>query len=265
MHKTMEVQNEIVIKAIAAQTFEDNKPFGQAMSHLLFPKNQKALLYMDGHFILLLSNDADATNEIKNLIDLFSHIRYMENEHIIYVQNGENQDADYLLYEGCDDMRKLSILQGYDLGCGYELKTEQDVYFVCLNDGSKVLSQNVNIDFLAEEIKKYLEGRIFPTIAVNRLIKQNYLSDNDYNNQQALKISRNSILVALLIACISPLITLLLSNKWGKATINDTQFETILKNIGEKAISADTTVMRLQSMDTIQKNDKNEQDSIKPL
>lgn len=261
----MEVQNENVIKAIATQTFEDNKPFGQAMSHLLFPKDQKALLCMEGHFILLLSNDADATNEIKNLIDLLSHIRYMEKEHIIYVQNGENQDADYLLYEGCDDMRKLSTLQGYDLGCGYELKSEGDVYVVRLKDGTKVFSQNVNIDFLADEIKKYLEGRIFPTIAVNRLIKQSYLSDNDYNNQQALKISRISIWVALGIACISPFITLLLSNKWGKATINDTQYETILKNIGEKAISADTIAMIQQSMDTIQKNYKNEQDSIKPL
>lgn len=261
----MEVQNENVIKAIAAQTFEDNKPFGQVMSHLLFPKDQKALLCMNGHFILLLSNAADATNEIKNLIDLLSHIRYMETEHIIYVQNGENQNADYLLYEGCNDMRKLSTLQGYDLGCGYELKSEQGVYFVSLIDGTKVLSQHVNIDFLADEIKKYFEGRIFPTVAISRLIKQNYLSDNDYNNQQALKISRISIWVALGIACLSPFLTLLLSNQWGKATINETQYETILKNLSEKALPTDFTFMGRQSMDTIQKNDKNEQNSIKPL
>ena len=261
----MEEGNKKIIKSIATQTFDDNKPFGQAISHLLFPRGQKALLCKDGHFILLLSTDVNATNEIKTLIELLSHIRYLENEHIIYVQNGENRDADYLFYEDCDDMKKLSSLQGYDLGFGYELKNEQVGYSISLKNGSKVLTQNVNIDFLADEIKKYLECRIFPTVAVNRLIKQNYLSDNDYNNKQAIKISRISIWVALGIACLSPFITLLLSNKWGKATINDSQYENLLNNIGDKSTSIDTTVMRHQSIDTVQEIHKNEQDSIKPI
>lgn len=261
----MEEDNKTIINAIAAQTFDDNKPFGQAMSHLLFPKGKKALLCKDGHFILLLSNDTDVTNDIKTLIELLSHIRYMEKEHIIYVQNGENQNADYLFYESCEDMKKLSTLHGYDLGKEYELKKEQEDYCICLKEGKKVLTQNVNIDFLADEITKYLEGRIFPTVSVNRLIEHNYLSDNDYYNRQTLKISRKSIWVALGIACLSPFITLLLSNKWGKATINDTQFETLLKNIGEQSIPADTSVIKQASTDTAQNNKKNEQDSIKSL
>lgn len=265
MHKSMEEENKNIIKAIAAQTFDDNKPFGQVMSRLLFPRGKKALLCKDGHFILLLSSNADATNNIKTLIEILSHLRYMENEHIIYVQNGEKQDADYLFYDGCNDMKKLSTLQGYDLGDESELKTEQGCYYIGLKDGTKVLSQNVNIDFLSDEIKKYLECRIFPTVAVNRLIKQDFLSDNDYNNKQALTISRISIWVALGIACLSPFITLVLSNKWGKATINDTQYESILNSLGEKTIPTDTAVIIQQTMDTVLKNDNNEQDSIKSL
>lgn len=262
----MDKQNEDIIKAMAAQTFDDNKPFGQAMSHLLFPKNKRALLCINGHFVLLLSNDADVANDIKTLIELLSHLRYMESEHIIYVQKGECQNADYLLYEGCDDMRRVSTLQGYDLGSGYELKSDQGNYYVSLHDGSKVLSQNVSIEFLADEIKKYFESRIFSTAAVTQLINHNYLSENDYNSQQALKLSRRSIWVAMAIACFSPIVTLWLSNKWGKSTINETQYETILKKIGETTpVDANFTMIQ-NFKDTVQENIiNNEQDSIKSL
>lgn len=263
----MDKQNENIIKAITTQTFDDNKPFGQVMDRLLFPKNKRALLCIEGHYVLLLTNDVDATTDIKILIELLSYLRYMENEHIIYVQNGENLNEDYILYEGCDDMKKSSTLQGYDLGSGYELKVDQRSGYIVLNNEKKILTQNVDIDFLRDEIKKYFESRIFSTSAVNKLIDHNYLSENDYNNQQALKLSRRSILVALAIACLSPFVTLFLSNKWGKATINNTQYEGILMKIGESATLTDTTASVIQDTQSIfqEKVIENEQDSIKPL
>lgn len=261
----MEQQNKDIIKALASQTFADNKPFGQSMASLMFQKGKRALLFIDGQYILLLTQKADATKDIKTLVELMSHLRYMEDEHIIYVQNTEVSD-DHILYEGCDDMKKTSAIQGYDLGSDCFLKSEQGEYFIESSDGTKLLQQNVNIDFLANEIKSFLESRIFPTAAVNQLISHNYLSENDYNNHQALKFSRRSVWVAIIIACLSPIITLLLSNKWGTTTIKEVQFTTINERIGVANNTIDTVSATIQNIDnSLKKLIENEQDTIKPL
>ena len=259
----MEKQNEDIIKAIAAQKFSENNQFGQSMAHLLFPKNKRALLCINRHYILLLPGEVDATVDIKTLIELLSYLRCMEDEHVIYVQQAESQYADCLLYEDCNDMKKVATLQGYNLDNGYKLKKEQGGYYVYTNDGKKVFSQNVNIDFMADEIKHYLESRIFPTSAINHFIGHKFRTDNDYNNQQALKTSRWSIRVAIFIACLSPLVTLWLSNKWGKATINESQYDGLLMKIDEKTTPVDATSSMFH--DTIINKFKNEQNSVKPL
>lgn len=261
----MEQQNKDIIKALASQTFDDNKPFGQSLASLMFSKGKRAILFIDGHYFLLLPLKTDATKEIKKLIELMSHLRYMENAHVIYVQTTEVSD-DHILYEGCDDMKKSSVMQGYDLGLGCALKSDQCKYFIESSDGTKLLQQNVNIDFLANEIKRFLESRIFPTAAVNQLISHDYLSENDYNNHQALKFSRRGVWVAITIACLSPIITLWLSNKWGTTTINEAQFTTINKLIEEKNNTVDTASATIQNIDnSLKKLPENEQDTFKSL
>ncbi len=230
----MEKLNKKAIKAFAQQGFDEVKPFGQSVAHILFTRGDRALLYINGHYSILLPQNADATKELRTLTELLSYLRYMEQEHIIYVQNGEAQSNDFVFYSGCDDMKKSTAIQGYELGDGVILKETVGNYQISTNGNSAVLSQMVNIDFITADVEKYLCGRLLPTAALQSFIDHGFRSENDYNNQQALKISRRSIFVALIIACMSPIVTLWMTNKWGVSTIEETQFSTLLEKIGGK-------------------------------
>lgn len=235
----MEKLNKKAIKAFAQQGFDEVKPFGQSVAHILFTRGERALLYINGHYSILLPQNTDATKELKTLAELLSYLRYMEQEHIIYVQNGEAQSNDFVFYSGCDDMKKSSAIQGYELGDGVVLKEIAGNYQISTNGNLAVLSQMVNIDFITADVEKYLCGRLLPTAALQSFIDHGFLSENDYNNHQALNISRRSIFVALIIACLSPIVTLWMTNKWGISTIEKTQFSTIIEEIRGKQ-KADT-------------------------
>lgn len=230
----MEKLNKKAIKAYAQQGFDEVKPFGLSVAHILFARGERALLHINGHYLILLPQNADATKELKTLAELLSYLRYMEQEYIVYVQNGEVQSNDFVFYSGCDDMKKLSAIQGYELGDGVILKETAGNYQICANGKTAELSQIVNIDFITEDVEHYLCGRLLPTAALQSFIDHGFLSENDYNNHQTLKISRRSILVALIIACLSPIVTLWMTNKWGISTIEKTQYSTIIEKIGEK-------------------------------
>ncbi len=230
----MENLNKKIIIKFAQQGFDEVKPFGQSVANILFARGERALLHIDGHYSILLESGTDATKELRMLTELLSYLRYMEQAHIVYVQSGENHDNNFVFYSDCDDMKKLSAKHGYDLGAGVVLNETLGNYQISDNDSATVLNQMINIDFISEEVEKYLCGRLLPTAALQLFIEHGFLSENDYNNRQALKISRRSIIVALLIACLSPIVTLWMTNKWGISTIEETQYSTLIEEIRGK-------------------------------
>ena len=260
----MEKVNKEIIKALAKKGFDEYKPFGQGVAEHLFRRKECALLCQDKHYTLILAPNADAKKSLQTLVELFSLLRYMEQEHIIYVQAGEAQEEDFIFYYGCNDIKKSTAHHGYELGEGYILKSDQGSYLIQLNDNA-LLSQNVNLDFLSSEVERYLCGRILPTAAINDYIAHDYLSDNDYNSKQSLRVSRSSVVVALIIACLSPIVTLWLTNRWGILTIEGTQYNTIIETIGGKASANIKKEVNTLPDSTQQKKKNNEQDSTKSL
>lgn len=255
----MEKLNKKIIKAFALQGFNEVKPFGQSVAHILFARDERALLHIDGHYSVLLKRDADATKELRTLTELLSYLRYMEQEHIVYVQSGEKQSNDFVFYNDCEDMKKSSAIQGYELGGGIALKETGGNYQISNSDNTTVLSQVVNIDFITEEVEKYLCGRLLPTAALQSFLDHGFLSENDYNNLQALEISRRSIIVALIIACLSPIATLWMTNKWGISTIEKTQYSTIIEKIGGKQNVVTADSIKIEKKDSLtQEGQKNE-------
>lgn len=159
-----------VIDFINKQTDTSALPFGSNVSHLLFKKGEKALFLHDGRYSLLLKESLDATKSVKMLLELFSYLRDMEKEHVIYVQKGLNKKDSCLLYEGCNDLRWSQASQKYDLGDNIYLKAVEGQFQICDND-KVVLNKTVNVDFLSNEIDKYLCSLVYPTIALERYIK----------------------------------------------------------------------------------------------
>jgi len=260
----MESITKEVIKYIDNQGCCHDIYFGYNVASLLFPKGEMALLRIQKHYVILLPEGKDATDSIKCLIELFSYLKDMEGEHIIYVQQGSEQQDDFILYERCGDMRWIQASRKYDLGDGSYLLEEGGRYHVVSKDGKKILIQNVIVDFLSEEIERYFCGRIYPTTALKRYIERGFLIENEYYNNTAQKLSLCSIVVALVIACLSPLIILWLSNKWGKSTITESQYSPMMEMIEKQGLPNTVDSMIMEKLDSIKKVIEGyEQDSIK--
>lgn len=70
--------------------------------------------------------------------------------------------------------------------------------------------------------------------------------------------------MALIIACASPIVTLLLSNKWGVTTITEPQFNSIVKGIELQRQTKEVDSVIVEQLDSILKViDGYEQDSVK--
>lgn len=262
----MELLNQKIIKGIADQRLDNCISFGQSIAHLLFCKAKRALLYIDGRFILLIAEEMDATQELQLLIELISYLRDMEEAHIIYVQKNDEDADSFIYYERCNDMKWMFASQSYDLGNGCTIKHSNGLFLLNDVQGKVVLSQNVELDFLTEELRLYFGGRLFPTSALKDFIKHGFLSVNDYNNRQALRMSRWSIAVALLIACISPIVSIFMSNKLGETTLTPKQYDLLIDEIrkDDRLDEAETTIIKqLNNIATLIY--RHEQDSIKSL
>ena len=252
-----------IIDSIDKQPLTIEASFGYNVSNVLFRKGEKALLRIDGKYCLLLGESIDAAESTRMLLELFSYLRDMEKEHIIYVQQSLGDKDSFLFYEECKDLRWSQASQRYNMGDNCYLK-ELKGQFQIFDNGNVVLKQAVNLDFLSDEIEQYLCSLIYPTNTLKRFIKQGYLSDNDYYNNEAQSLSRKSIIVALIIACVSPIVTLLLSNQWGVTTIIDSQYSSIGEVIElQKQTKAKDSVIIGQLDSVLKVIDRYEQDSVK--
>lgn len=62
---------------------------------------------------------------------------------------------------------------------------------------------------------------------VSRYIKRNYMTEEQYNSIRALRISWWSLVVAILIALLSPVINLHISEEWGKRERVETKIDSL--------------------------------------
>ena len=200
-------------------------PFGIQYSEFLFPIGVRAIIEWQEHYYLVLPETASFNAEYKVLTELFSYLRYMEEEHIIYVQSIPSTVS--VLLNGVCDQKKNTVKEEYDLGNNCTLCIVNNLPSIyCAGTGIKMTNVN-DVSALASDIKQYFQSYIYPTTSLSYFIKHDYLSESDYQTKQSVSISRASIAVAIIIALFSPIATLLMSNKWGYVTINENQLDEI--------------------------------------
>lgn len=224
----MRSEVESVIRQLAEVDIPKLLPFGIQFSDTLFSIGSRAIVKDKDKYWLLLPKESNKNEEIMLLTELFSYLRYMEESHFLYVKVSEHP-VDVII-QGLNDKLLNSATRYYDLGNGCLLSYGEDQLSIICQDNPKFnLSESEDISFLAAEIEHYLFGYVYPTASLHDFIQYGYLSTSDYHSKRAISISRVSIIVAIVIAFFSPILTVFVGNRYGKTTIVQHQFDTLMR------------------------------------
>ena len=220
----MRSEVESVIRQMAETDIKELMPFGIQYGSTLFPERKRAVVKEAGSFYLLLPEGSNKNEEFALLTELFSYLRYMEENHIVYVRQSE-RPVDVLL-DGYRDKNLNSATGEYNLGNGCSLKIEDGTPKILCSDNT-LLQSLLDITSLTADIEHFLLAYVYPTATLHDFIANDYLSKTDFQAKRSVNISRMSIIVAVIIAVLSPVVTIFLGNKFGIATLNKQQFDTL--------------------------------------
>lgn len=262
----MDKRNEEIFKHIM-QSRQAETYWGREVSRWLTPVGVAAI-YFDfrANRCYLLHPNNDKDQQLQIVMELLSYLDYAMDNHILYAVAENNIPAgEYLLYDGVMYMQQSSIMDAYNIGEGKLLRKNFNDG-ICVVDASspdEVVLSATDISFLLDRLCYYCFSHISATKELDKFVKHNYLSPQDYYSNRAICISVISIIVAVLIACVSPIIGVKVSNKWGTATLIDSQYMRLVDEIQSSKntliIQRDTTVVH----DTIYL-DKKYTKSLKP-
>ena len=208
---------------------QQNQFWGNDVRTLLCPDGQVDLLVtLYNQKAYLLCTEGDSKNQLKIFVELFSYLRYAEENHLIYVKNNViPTNRMYNFYENHDEFNTSALNTDYDIGNGHLLHVAAgDIYsYDVRNPKGKILSEYVDVSFLYNEITHYLFGTIHAAYGLKTFIEHDYLSDQDYYSNYSLNISRRSMWIAIAVAVLTPVVTILLGNGIGRVRLVDEQYE----------------------------------------
>lgn len=243
-----------IIDIINKTKIKESQMLGVDISEILFNEKESALVIDDGRAILICANAEKSKEKIDILCELFSLMQYMEENHIIFVVK---QDIDNFVtfQHNANDLKEDGIPGEFNLGNSNRLIKQGGRYIVENNNGLAKLNHNTDLSFLYDDCIRYFCSVILPTALMGEFISHNYMSANDYLANKSITIARNSMIISVFVACLSPVASVLISNKCGYSTINKSQFDSLVKTVSDTKISL--------NLDTV-KQSVNDSEKTKP-
>lgn len=237
-----------VIRKILSYDIENPMLLGTLVADVIFKKQDSAIVMDNGGHSFLIHSSKRKFSELYQIITkLLSVLSYLETNGLIYRQCDDGRDELSVFYEGCNDLKRSTDGHTYSLGNGCRLQLEDGKYQIVSSANKLVLSECHNISALYKELCYYLNSFVYPAAGLSDYVAHGYLSKTDYQNKESLCLSRSSIWVAVGIACLSPIICLLLGNHWGVTEIKESQY----KQFMQRTAITDTIV--IEQYDTIVK------------
>lgn len=219
---------DLAINKILKAKISNEEVFGKFASGILFPKNSYSLVRNSNEYYIFAANKENADNCFSELCELLSKLRYLEDNHMIYVIP-KNIDEVIAFSQDVNILRHSMDLTYYDDG-GFKLNLEENDSSITTSTNEK-LSKFITVSELSPEIDHFLTSCIYPTPLLKNCIDKGFRSNNDYIAHKSLIISRIMIWVSIIVFILSPVITIICSNKFEKATINTDQYDTIIHKL----------------------------------
>lgn len=205
--------------------------FGNVVADILLTNNHTAV-YIDNdrHFVELFMLP-DLTNEKKQetiikFTELLAVLESLEKNKLVYVQN-ESLQGEYFFYQGKQYFEKDQLPNTYKVGNGVVLRLQKDDD-ILMKDGKTIMSSTIITPQIGNPLARFLCSSIIPTESLRKFIKRGFKSEEESNTQLGLRYSVISMTIAVLVAAVSPFFSVLVANRNGITTINQTQLDSLL-------------------------------------
>lgn len=254
---------DLAINKILKAKISNEEVFGKFASGILFPKNSYSLVRNSNEYYIFAANKENADNCFSELCELLSKLRYLEDNHMIYVIP-KNIDEVIAFSQDVNILRHSMDLTYYDDG-GFKLNLEENDSSITTSTNEK-LSKFITVSELSSEIDHFLTSCIYPTSLLQDCITKGMRSNNDYIAHKSLLISRIMIGISLFVFILSPIITTIVSNRFAELTICSEQYDTItqeLSSINKGIDSLQELITNLKNH--IEKNETDEQHKIRNI
>lgn len=224
---------KIIKKIIKIDISNPVDMFGDVIADILFKKGEFALFVNYDNLKVLLLLPPNTKSNIKKeklllLIELLAVLKELEEKKLIYVEEGYSLSSNFF-YQGKVTFEKDQRPGLFKISDQTFLKCNDDNQVSLIVNGKDILNTTAALDKVALSLTRYLCGVILPTRSLKNFVSRGFKTKEERNTQLGLRYSIVSMIIAVGIASISPIISVLTANKFGFATIRNDQMDSILK------------------------------------
>lgn len=234
-----------VIIRLSNQPLECMNRLGIEISPILFPNGKFALsLSKENNTVNLLlpaKKSGEWIEKFKLLTLFISVFKELEQKNLIYVVTREIDDFSELFYAGVDDMKQESngiklnvneiLCKGSDGKCSIKVGT------------TEILVTAFQSTLLYDDLLHFLNSYVFPTKALVQYINHGYMPVEEYYSHKAISVSRYGIVLSIIVAILSPILSVYWSNRTGVTKIDENQFRQLMQSSEKKN---DTTIIGVE-------------------
>ena len=216
---------------------------GDLIDDIIF-QNEKSAILIDNnkktmHLLFSCSiNNQKRLELILILTELLAVLDYLEMRQLIYVQYEANTDGIIFYYEGKKCFEADQIPDNYKISQDVLLQIREDDAVLYSNKREIMNSIQIN-DNIALSLSKYLNSRILPTAALRDYVNNGFRTNEERNTHLGLRYSLISMAIAVFVAALSPAISVMISNRFGVTTINESQIDSLINSCKSIDMSKD--------------------------
>lgn len=219
--------------------------FGDLIDDIIF-QNERSAIFIDNKkkkMYLLFSCSIDSQKRLEKILlitELLAVLDDLVKKRLIYVQFEENVEDLIFFYEGKQLFNADQIPGRYILSQDVYLQIKEDEVALIRNKKEFMNSIPIN-DNIALPLLNYLCARIMPTRALKEYIKNGFITNEEKYTKRGLRYSLLSMIIAVFVAALSPFFSVVISNRKGVTTINESQIDYLINNCRTNYVNEDNT------------------------
>lgn len=206
---------------------------GNTIADILFKEGTSALYVNNevGLSFLLLSTETKSKKKHESILlltELVAVLRNLEEQGVIYVDDDCSLPKD-LFYQGKVIFEKDQKPGVYKISNNLTLNCQDEQNITMNAKGKELMTSTVVYDQVGKPLARYLCSYVFPTMSLKNYVERRFRTREERNTHLGLRYSVISMTIAVIIATISPFLSVIIANRYGFSTIRHDQMDSILK------------------------------------
>ena len=227
---------------------------GDIISDILFETNKLALYIdkdKDRFYILFptVNNKAKEQDVILLLTELLTVLEDLKCNRLIYVTNNAI-DIKHFYYQSKEFFEKDQRPNIYRIAKNVTLSVPPGGELKLRENGRETMSGMPLDSQIGKPLAKFLTSRVLPTKSLKEYVKRGFLTKEEKYTRRSLKYSVISMVIAISIAVISPLLSVFVSNKYGIITLKQQQLDSLLNRMKPVFVITPTNKRNINSDST---------------